>query len=152
MIRSLVNSYKLSAAVIVARQFLEKSRAEGFETGEPAKTALSLVGRAWDSNPPIFRGEHGHRPFKLVIAATGFAEGILNPAYEISEKYTFFLCLGQILNVIENHGHTFSLHEVDRLLIKDVSRVYFDFAKEGADTPFAEEVAALIDEYGKSKQ
>lgn len=103
------DNYKKSEAAVVVQKLLEIQANAGMLSLPPAGLATKLVDAVWSERPAVFGGKYGQRPFKMSVAATALANGVLMFEDEMTTRNALLLSLGNIFSEIEVNRRLYPL-------------------------------------------
>jgi hypothetical protein len=138
------DNYKKSEAAVIIQNLLAQQAQVGLFSGDPAKTANSLVENAWQAKPDMFNGGFGQRPFKLSVAAFSLALGAKMVDLYHEDRNPFMISLGSLLQEVEVNGALYPFNGIDNTLLEASMNMYMEMADEFDDSPLGEQAEAIL--------
>ncbi len=142
LFKGIKDTYKKSEAAVVVQNLLEEVARVGLFSGDPTKTANTLVAAVWDSMPEIFGGAYGQRPHKITVAASALANAIrIEDAGKMGTiSFVLALSLGKIMNEVGMRGDLYPFNSLDMKLLDGAAQVFSEFSERLAESPLLKEM------------
>lgn len=121
------NNWRKAEAATVVQQLLENHRTFGFVGRNAARYANALIGLAWQQSSRMYDGSRGVVPHKVAVAASALAHGAkaaIGRDPRDPEAYVLVVCLGQILQDVEQHDYLYTFNRLDEHLLGSATQSF----------------------------
>jgi uncharacterized protein YecT (DUF1311 family) len=85
----------------------------------PSRLAEKLVSEVWQSQPDVFDGKFGQRPFKLTVAAAALSYAIKRLDKDNPNRVALIMSLGNLFSELEVNEKLYPLNSLDHKLLEE---------------------------------
>ena len=113
------NTIKKTEAELILENLLKIQFKAFYIHENPSRLAEKLVSEVWQSQPDVFDGKFGQRPFKLTAAAAALSYAIKRLDKDNPNRVALIMSLGNLFSELEVNEKLYPLNSLDHKLLEE---------------------------------